>query len=337
MRNQDSEPDSGPGRLEGGRGGPGLGATIGRPGQPGEIRLLILDALEKRYGEITALDRCSLTVPPGRMVGFLGPNGAGKTTAMRAVFGLVQLDAGRVTWKGRPVSNEDRRRFGYMPEERGLYPRMKVRDQIAYFGRLHGMERAAAAESADRWIERAGLGERAGSRLEDLSHGNQQRAQLSAALVHDSDLLVLDEPFSGLDPFGMEEMAGILRGQTESGAAVLFSSHQLDLVEELCDDVAVIDRGRVVLAGTVRDLKERSSRRRLELDMDMDMDAGKPPDLGIDGIEALESRGTRHTMLVPAGLDFRALLSSLQTRGRIREFSYRPPALSDLFKEAVGR
>lgn len=295
--------------------------------------MLILDGLEKRYGEITALDRCSLTVPPGRMVGFLGPNGAGKTTAMRAVFGLVQLDAGRVTWKGRPVSHEDRRRFGYMPEERGLYPRMKVRDQLAYFGRLHGMERGAAAESADRWIEQAGLGERAGSRLEDLSHGNQQRAQLLAALVHDSDLLVLDEPFSGLDPFGMEEMAVILRGQTESGAAVLFSSHQLDLVEELCDDVAVIDRGRVVLAGRVRDLKEGSSRRRLELDMD----AGKPPDLGIDGIEALESRGTRHTMLVPASLDFRALLASLQTRGRIREFSYRPPALSDLFKEAVGR
>lgn len=295
--------------------------------------MLVLDGLEKRYGEITALDRCSLTVPPGRMVGFLGPNGAGKTTAMRAVFGLVQLDAGQVTWKGRPVSDEDRRRFGYMPEERGLYPRMKVRDQIMYFGRLHGMERGAAAESADRWIEQAGLGERAGSRIEDLSHGNQQRAQLLAALVHDSDLLVLDEPFSGLDPFGMEEMAGILRGQTEAGAAVLFSSHQLDLVEELCDDVAVIDRGRVVLAGRVRDLKERSSRRRLELDMD----AGKPPDLGIDGIEALESRGTRHTMLVPADLDFRDLLASLQARGRIREFSYRPPALSDLFKEAVGR
>lgn len=295
--------------------------------------MLVLDKLEKRYGEITALDRCSLTVPPGRMVGFLGPNGAGKTTAMRAVFGLVQLDAGQVTWKGRPASNEDRRRFGYMPEERGLYPRMKVRDQIAYFGRLHGMERGAAAEAAGRWIEQVGLGERAGSRLEDLSHGNQQRAQLLAALVHGPDLLVLDEPFSGLDPFGMEEMAGILRRQTESGAAVLFSSHQLDLVEELCDDVAVIDRGRVVLAGRVRDLKERSSRRRLELDMD----AGKPPDLGIDGMEALESRGTRHTMLVPADLDFRDLLASLQARGRIREFSYRPPALSDLFKEAVGR
>ncbi len=295
--------------------------------------MLFLDGLEKHYGEIAALDGCGITVPTGRMVGFLGPNGSGKTTAMRAVFGLVRLDAGRVTWKGRPVSNEDRLRFGYMPEVRGLYPRMKVRDQIVYLGRLHGMERSAAAEAADRWIERVGLGERSGSRIEELSHGNQQRVQLVAALVHDPELLVLDEPFSGLDPLGIEEMAGILRRRADSGAAVLFSSHQLDLVEGLCDDVAIIDRGRVVLAGEVRALKDRSSRRRLELDLD-GADASA---LRIDGIEALESRGTRHTMLVPADTDVYGLLTSLRTQGRIREFSYRPPTLSDMFKEAVGR
>lgn len=293
--------------------------------------MLVLDGLEKRYGDITALDGCGLSVRPGRMAGFLGPNGAGKTTAMRAVFGLVQLDAGQVTWKGRPASSEDRRRFGYMPEVRGLYPRMKVRNQLIYFGRLHGMERAAAARAADRWISRVGLEDRAGSRLEELSHGNQQRAQLAAALVHDPDLLVLDEPFSGLDPFGVKEMAEILRRRAGAGAAVLFSSHQLDLVEGLCDDAVVIDRGRVVLAGEVEALKDRSSRRRLVLDLDR----RKPPDLGVDGIEELESRGTRHTMLAPAGLDVRALAASLQSQGRIREFSYGPPALSDLFEEAV--
>ena len=292
--------------------------------------MLVLDGLEKRYGEITALDGCSLSVRRGRMAGFLGPNGAGKTTAMRAVFGLVQLDAGQVAWKGRPASSEDRRSFGYMPEVRGLYPRMKVRDQLVYFGRLRGMERGAA-EAADRWISRVGLEDRAGSRLEELSHGNQQRAQLAAALVHDPDLLVLDEPFSGLDPFGVKEMAEILRQRAAAGAAVLFSSHQLDLVEGLCDDAVVIDRGRVVLAGRVTALKDRSSRRRLVLDMDR----RSAPDLGIDGIEALESRGTRHTMLAPAGLDVRALAASLQSQGRIREFSYGPPALSDLFEEAV--
>lgn len=293
--------------------------------------MLVLNGLNKHYGEVVALDGCGLSVRPGRMVGFLGPNGAGKTSAMRAVFGLLRLDAGTVTWNGRPVSDEDRRRFGYMPEERGLYPRMKVRNQIVYFGRLHGLGKDAAADAADRWIERLGLEERAGSRLEELSHGNQQRAQLVAALVHDPEVLVLDEPFSGLDPLGVEEMARILRRRADAGAAVLFSSHQLDLVEGLCDDVAIINRGRVVVAGEVTALKDRSSRRRLELDLDA---AAGFADR-IAGAEVLESRGTRHSLLVPAETDVYDLLTSLRARGRIREFSYRPPTLSDLFKEAV--
>ena len=237
-------------------------------GLGGEVDLLVLDGLKKHYREVVALDGCGLSVAPGRMVGFLGPNGAGKTSAMRAVFGLLRLDAGTVTWNGRPVSNEDRRRFGYIPEARGLYPRMKVRNQIVYLGRLHGLDKNTAADAAARWIERVGLEDRAGSRLEELSHGNQQRAQLVAALVHDPELLVLDEPFSGLDPLGVEEMARILRHRADAGAAVLFSSHQLDLVEGLCDDVAIINRGRVVVAGDVRTLKDRSSYRRLEVDMD---------------------------------------------------------------------
>ena len=294
--------------------------------------MLVLDALEKRYGDVTALDGCSLSVPPGRMMGFLGPNGAGKTSAMRAVFGLLGLDSGQVTWQGRPVSDRRRRRFGYMPEARGLYPRMKVRRQIVYLARLHGLDRAGAARAADRWLERIGLAQRSGAKLDDLSHGNQQRAQLVAALVHDPELLVLDEPFSGLDPLGVDEMAGILRQRASEGAAVLFSSHQLDLVEDLCDDVAIIDRGRVVLSGEVRRLRDRSAHRRLELDVEGA--AGLIP--RIAGSEVLESRGTRHTLLVPAGADVRRLLSEVGARGRIREFSYRPPTLSDLFKEAVG-
>ena len=294
--------------------------------------MLVLDTLEKRYGDVTALDGCSLSVPPGRMMGFLGPNGAGKTSAMRAVFGLLRLDSGQVTWAGRPVSDRRRRRFGYMPEARGLYPRMKVRRQIVYIARLHGLDRAGAARAADRWLERIGLAQRSGAKLDDLSHGNQQRAQLVAALVHDPELLVLDEPFSGLDPLGVDEMAGILRQRASEGAAVLFSSHQLDLVEDLCDDVAIIDRGRVVLSGEVRRLRDRSAHRRLELDVE---DAtGLIP--RIAGSEVLGSRGTRHTLLVPAGADVRHLLSEVGARGRIREFSYRPPTLSDLFKEAVG-
>lgn len=295
--------------------------------------MLELVGLRKRYGEVVALDGCDLEVRTGRMVGFLGPNGAGKTSAMRAVFGLLRLDEGGVRWNGRSVGPDVRRRFGYMPEVRGLYPRMKVRSQLTYMGRLHGLDRRPASEAADRRLGQMGLEDRADSRLEELSHGNQQRVQLAAALVHDPELLVLDEPFSGLDPLGVEEMAGILRRSARSGVPVLFSSHQLDLVEDLCDDVAIIDRGRVVLAGDVKSLKDRARYRRLEMDTD------SPADFlpRIPGAELLQSRGGRHTVLVPAGTDVHDLFSLVPGRVRIREFSYRPPTLSDLFKEAVAR
>ena len=294
--------------------------------------MLELAGLRKRYGEVVALDGCDLTVRTGRMVGFLGPNGAGKTSAMRAVFGLLRLDEGGVTWQGRPVGAEVRRRFGYMPEARGLYPRMKVRSQLIYLGRLHGLDRKGAAEAADRWLGQIGLVDRAESRLEELSHGNQQRIQLAAALVHDPELLVLDEPFSGLDPLGVEDMARILRRRARAGVAVLFSSHQLDLVEDLCDDVAIINRGRVVLAGDVKSLKHRARYRRLEVDTDSPVGFLQR----ISGAELLASRGTRHTVLVPAGADVHHLFSLVPGKVRIREFSYRPPTLSDLFKEAVA-
>ena len=174
--------------------------------------LAITDAT-KRFGGVQALDVCSFAVERGRMLGFLGPNGAGKTTTMRAVFGLVQLDAGEVLWDGRPAGLEERLRFGYMPEERGLYPRMPVGEQLAYFGRLHGMGAAAARSAAAQWLERLGLAERATAKLEELSHGNQQRAQLAAALLHEPELLVLDEPFAGLDPVAVHTLAEVLRGE----------------------------------------------------------------------------------------------------------------------------
>ena len=199
--------------------------------------MIEIDDIRKRFGEVQALDGCSFSVERGRMLGFLGPNGAGKTTTMRAIFGLVEPDSGAVLWDGRPVGLEERLRFGYMPEERGLYPRMPVAEQIAYFGRLHGMDAGAARTAAEEWLERLGLAERATAKLEELSHGNQQRAQLAAALVHEPELLVLDEPFSGLDPVAVQTLAELLRREAERGAAVLFSSHQLDLVEDICEDV----------------------------------------------------------------------------------------------------
>lgn len=294
--------------------------------------MLELDGLTKRYGEVVALDDCGFSVRPGRIVGFLGPNGAGKTSAMRAIFGLLRLDGGTVTWMGRSVTHDARRRFGYMPEMRGLYPRMPVRRQVIYFGRLHGLDKTAAARAADLWIARIGLEERADSRIDDLSHGNQQRVQLVTALVHDPELLVLDEPFSGLDPLGVEEMSRILQERAKQGAAVLFSSHQLDLVEHLCDDVAIINEGRVALSGPVKTLKDRADHRRVEVDVDSSL-ALTPT---LPGVRLVESRGTRHVLRVPAAVGMGEIVAAFADGRTVREFSYGPPTLSDLFRETVA-
>ncbi len=191
------------------------------------IGVLELDDLHRRFGDVVALDGMSFTVPSGKVVGFLGPNGSGKTTAMRAVLGVTGLDSGSVRFAGQPVDAAMRRRCGYMPEERGLYPGMEVLDQLEYLGRLHGMNAAAAVRSGELLCERLGLSERVGSKVEELSLGNQQRVQLAAALVHDPELLVLDEPFSGLDPVGIDDLSSVLGKRAQAGATVLFSSHQL--------------------------------------------------------------------------------------------------------------
>ncbi|MGZ4597183.1 MAG: ABC transporter ATP-binding protein, partial [Actinomycetes bacterium] len=188
--------------------------------------MLEFDSAVKRFGALAALDGCTFVARPGRLTGFLGPNGAGKTTAMRTVFGLVELDDGTVLWRGAPITTVHRQRFGYMPEERGLYPRMRVRDQLLYLGRLSGRTSHDAGLMTDRWLERLGVADRASDRLDTLSHGNQQRVQLIAALVNEPDLLVLDEPFSGLDPIAMGAMADLLAELAGAGATVLFSSHQ---------------------------------------------------------------------------------------------------------------
>ena len=296
--------------------------------------MLEVRELTKRYGTVTALDGASLTAGPGRLVGFLGPNGAGKTTTMRCVFGLATPDAGEVTlgWARRSTATT-RLRFGYMPEQRGLYPRMRVVDQLVYFGRHHGLSGREARTSASAWLERFGLADRSGSRLEDLSHGNQQRVQLATALVHDPVLLVLDEPFSGLDPLGVATMTEVLRERAAAGVCVVFSSHQLDLVEEVCEDVAIISRGRIVAAGEIDELKAASGRRHLEVEV---AGARAPwPDDG-SGLTVLDRDGDAVRLLVDERADLGALLASARAAGEVRQFSYGPPRLSELFMEAVA-
>ena len=232
--------------------------------------MLEIRDLTKRFGDVVALDGANFSVAPGRIVGFLGPNGAGKTTTMRAIFGLVRLDRGEVRWRGKRVGPEERARFGYMPEERGLYPKMKVGEQLTYFAELSGMSEKSATEATAGWLGRLRLGDRAGARLEELSHGNQQRVQLAAAIVHDPELAVLDEPFSGLDPLGVESLAELLKQIAAMGVAVVFSSHQLDLVEDVCEDVVIIDHGKIVMAGVVEELKAASPYRSLEVTVNGD-------------------------------------------------------------------
>src|SRR5512133_1000494 len=217
--------------------------------------MLELDDLRRRYGDTVALDGLSFAVGSGQLFGFVGPNGAGKTTAMRIVLGVLEPDGGEVRWTGRPVDAAARARFGYMPEERGLYPKMRVADQLVHLARLHGIDGARARAAAGEWLERLGLAEVADRRTETLSLGNQQRAQLAAALVHDPELLVLDEPFSGLDPVGVDVLSGVLRELADGGVPVLFSSHQLELVERLCESVVIVKDGRLVASGKVDDLR----------------------------------------------------------------------------------
>ena len=292
--------------------------------------MLELNDLSKRFGDVVALDGAGFVVERGRILGFLGPNGAGKTTAMRAVFGLIRPDAGSVSWNGAPVGPEERLRFGYMPEERGLYPKMKVRDQLVHFSRLSGLSKKEANEAVDHWLGILGLAGRGDAKLDDLSHGNQQRAQLAAALAPNPELLILDEPFAGLDPIGVDSLAETLKELASEGVTIVFSSHQLDLVEDVCQDVAIINEGRIVLSGRLDDIKNRSKKRRLMIDVD-----GEPWMPNLPGVEVVEGPGPSHC-IVDDDAPVADLLAAANRAGVVNRFVFEPPRLTDLFREAVG-
>ncbi len=296
--------------------------------------LLELTNLSRRFGDVTALDDLSFSVPAGQVVGFLGPNGAGKTTTMRAIFGLTDLDAGSVRWDGAPVGAAERRMFGYMPEERGLYPNMLVAEQVAYLGRLHGMDAAAAAAATGHWLERLAIADRAKSKIAELSHGNQQRVQLAAALVHDPVALVLDEPLAGLDPTGIDAIGEVLLELAHSGRCVLFSSHQLDLVEDLCESVAIIDHGRLVASGTVDQLAA-SGERRLAVRVEGDRQGQWAR--ALPGVAVSEIDGGEVRLVLDSGAGTDAVLDAARAAGRVTKFVFERRRLSEVFREAVLR
>ena len=296
--------------------------------------LLELVGLTRRFGTVTALDGLSFSVPSGEVVGFLGPNGAGKTTTMRAIFGLTDLDGGSVRWNGTMVGPAERRRFGYMPEERGLYPNMLVAEELEYLGRLHGMTAADAATATKQWLERLEVADRASSKVETLSHGNQQRVQLAAALVHNPEVLVLDEPLAGLDPTGIDVIGQVLLEQAHAGHCVLFSSHQLDLVENLCESVAIVDHGRLVVSGTVDDLATKGGRR---LAVRVEGDRQGAWAQTIPGVTVSEIQGGEVRLVLDDSAESDVVLNAARTAGRVTKFVFERRRLSEVFREAVTR
>ncbi len=296
--------------------------------------MLELDHLTRRYGDLVALDDVTFTVSPGEIVGFVGRNGAGKTTAMRLVLGLAEPDTGEVRWRGSVPDQRTRAvAFGYLPEERGLYPKMRIVDQLRFLGRLSGLTAPDAARATDRWLERLGLAERAGDTLDALSLGNQQRVQLAAAVLHQPDLLVLDEPFSGLDPIGVDLMAGALEEEVARGAAVLFSSHQLELVERLCHSVAVIDAGRLVAHGTTADLRAARAGRRYEVVVRGALDHRWAE--GLSGITVVEHHQGRVVVELDPSSDDQRLLDAARAAGSVERFGPVQVSLAELYREVV--
>ena len=293
--------------------------------------VLRLDGVDRSFGDRRVLQNVSFDVPAGRMTGFVGGNGAGKTTTMRIVLGVLAADTGQVTWQGTPLTREVRQRFGYLPEERGLYPKMSVREQVAYLGQLHGMTAAAARRSTDALLDRVGLAERADDLLETLSLGNQQRAQIAAALVHDPEVLVLDEPFSGLDPLAVDTLVAVLRERAAAGVPVLFSSHQLDVVERLCDDLVIIAGGVIRAAGSREQLRSAYTSPRFELTVDTD--AGWLRDQ--PGVTLVDLDGARAVFDLPTGTDEQPVLHAALARGPVRSFRPVSPSLAEIFREVA--
>jgi ABC-2 type transport system ATP-binding protein len=293
---------------------------------------LQIDGLSKRYGPVVALRDMTFDVRAGELFGFVGSNGAGKTTTMRIVLGVLTADAGEVRYDGTPLTIDTRRRIGYMPEERGLYPKMRVGEQLEYLAQLHGMTAPAARAGTRAWAERLGIAHRLGDDVQALSLGNQQRAQLAAALIHDPTVLVLDEPFSGLDPIAVDVMSDVLRERAAAGVPTVFSSHQLDLVERLCDRVGIVSAGQMVAVGSVDELRTGG-------ESVLVVDAPDAPTGWADTLPGVLAASRddhgRTEVRLATGADDQTVLRAALATGPVHEFAHRHPTLSQLFREVV--
>ena len=296
---------------------------------------LVLDNLVKRFGPVVALDGISFSVEPGQVFGFLGANGAGKTTTMRIVLDILRPDDGTVTWDGVATTDVPRRTWGYLPEERGLYPRLEVLEQLVFFASLYGIPRGDAAARARDWLARFRIPEYERRRAEELSKGNQQKVQLIAAILHEPDVLIMDEPFVGLDPVNVSLLKEAFGEMRKRGTTLIFSTHQMEMVEELCEAVAIIDRGRLVLGGPILDVKRASGRRVVRLGVEGD--AALTWLAGLEGVTVVRS-GEDYTELDVRGRDPQDVLRAAIDRGeRVTQFLIADPSIEQVFIEHVGR
>lgn len=293
--------------------------------------MLQVDTVTKTYGGRTALREVSFGVGEGRITGFVGANGAGKTTTMRIILGVLSADSGTVSLGGATLTADDRRIFGYMPEERGLYPKMRVAEQITYFGRLHGMTARDATASTTSLLERLDLAARSNDTVDSLSLGNQQRAQIAAALVHKPEVLVLDEPFSGLDPLGVDSVLTVLRDAASHGAPVLFSSHQLDLVERLCDDLVIIANGEIRASGSREQLGQEYGHDRYELDVDGDLAWLRE----VPGVTVVDFDGGHALFETADAALAQSVLKRAVADGAVQRFAPQHPSLAQIFREVI--
>lgn len=295
--------------------------------------VLQLDGIVKRFGSKTAVNGISLTAHPGEIYGLIGANGAGKTTTMRMVLGLIYPDAGRITYGGKPFSKEQKGRFGYLPEERGLYPKLKVSEQITYLAELRGMGRAEADRSLKQWLERFGVEEYYNKRVEELSKGNQQKIQFIAAVVHDPEYLILDEAFSGLDPVNVELLKNVIVSLKQEGKTILFSSHRMEHVEELCQNITILDRSNAVLQGNLKEIKKRYPKERVFLKTERPL-AGLERLEGVLSVKTLESG--YDIRIAEEGAAQRILQHAAATDVVLR-FEVQEPTLNDIFIKTIGK
>jgi ABC-2 type transport system ATP-binding protein len=297
---------------------------------------LVVDHLHKRFGSVVALDDLAFEVPPGQVFGFLGANGAGKTTTMRITLGVLEPDAGQVTWRGVESHRLPRSTWGYLPEERGLYPRMKVMDQLLFFAGLHGVTAERAKREATSWLRRFRAEDLAGRRAEQLSKGNQQKVQFIAAVLHDPQVMLMDEPFTGLDPVNVMLLREAFLELRDRGRTVVFSTHQMEVAEALCESVAIVDRGRMVAGGPLREVRRSTGRRLLRISA---ADDHRMPWLaGVPGTRIIQAGVERSSVELDPGTEPEQVLAAAVAAGaRIIHFEVADPTLEQVFIDHVGR